>query len=54
MAGVTVPRAKRWAYPKTRGGTDGHIPAKRMRKLLAAAQERGIELSPTDFFVGRA
>lgn len=54
MCGVTVQRAKRWSYPRSRGGTDGNIPVKCMRKLLANAKKLGIDLSPADFFDGEA
>lgn len=40
----------RWTYPKERGGTGGTIPAKQQPKILKAALEKGIEVSPADFF----
>ena len=50
LAGVDLSRVHRWTYPKARGGTDGRIPSKHHQSLLNRARERGIELSPSDFF----
>lgn len=40
----------RWRLPKERGGTGGLIPSKRIMRLIAAAQEKGVILTPADFF----
>lgn len=40
----------RWTYPKDRGGTGGNIPARAQRKLLEAAAQGIIDVSPSDFF----
>lgn len=50
MVGVHVSRVHRWTYPKQRGGTDGLIPTQQQQALLDAARERGIDLTPEDFF----
>lgn len=47
---VDPSRVYRWAYPRERGGTDGHIPSKRQSKILEEAKKRGIKVSPADFF----
>lgn len=47
---LDVSRVYRWTYPRERGGTGGHIPAKQQVALLDAARARGIDLSPGDFF----
>ena len=49
--GVHVTRVRRWTYPKSRGGTDGLIPARQQAALLAAARANGVDLSPGDFFI---
>lgn len=40
----------KWTYPKERGGCDGLIPSRYHSLLLHAAREKGIELTPSDFF----
>ena len=50
LAGVDVSQVYRWTYPPERGGTGGRIPSKRQHRLLEAARDGGIELSPADFF----
>lgn len=47
---VHVSRVYRWTYGKERGGTGGEIPKKHWPALIAAARQRGIELSHEDFF----
>lgn len=44
----------RWTYPRAKGGTDGEIPRKRWRQLLALAEEKGVALSAADFFEAAA
>jgi hypothetical protein len=39
-----------WAYPRTRGGTDGLIPADLQPTILRCARAAGIDLKPEDFF----
>ncbi len=50
MVGIHVSNVHRWTYPHARGGTDGRIPTRHHRKLIAAAAARGIALTPDDFF----
>jgi hypothetical protein len=50
MLGVSKSCVYRWMYPKERGGTGGHIPAKHQTVLLKRAAESGISLEPSDFF----
>jgi hypothetical protein len=50
LLGITTPRVKRWTYPEVRGGTGGRIPSKHQHTLLSEARERGVDLSPADFF----
>lgn len=47
---VSASRLYRWITPKAKGGTGGRIPPKHQQKLLDAAREEGIDLSPDDFF----
>jgi len=48
---VDVTRVYRWTYPKgERHGTDGLIPSWHQHTLLYEAQNRGIDLTPNDFF----
>lgn len=46
---VSVHSVMRWRTPKSRGGTGGMIPHWHMDAILAAAKDRAIDLSPTDF-----
>ena len=48
--GRNVSRVHRWTYPEDRGGTGGAIPGgtKMLRNILAAAKQRGIDLSFED------
>lgn len=50
MTGRSVIRVRRWTYSKDRGGSDGLIPADVAQVLLAAARQRGIDLTPDHFF----
>ena len=43
-------RVHRWTYPVERGGTGGRIPGSAVPKILKAAAERGIALTPNDLF----
>lgn len=47
--GVDVSRVYRWTYPKSRGGTDGLIPAKHHPVILVKAQQMSIKVDPSDF-----
>jgi len=49
-AGVHVTRVYRWRVPKSKGGTDGLIPAKKQQKILDWARKNNIDVSPSDFF----
>jgi hypothetical protein len=46
--GLSRSRVYRWTRPRTRGGSDGLIPAKHQAPLLAAARRRRIALEPAD------
>ena len=50
MVGRDETRVRRWGYPKSRGGSDGLIPADCQIRLLAEANRRGIALKPEHFF----
>lgn len=50
MVGVERSTAYRWGYPKDKGGTGGLIPAEYQRVLLERARDRGLHLTPSDFF----
>ena len=49
--GLDFTRPYRWMLPKSKGGTGGTIPVKHHQRLLDLADERGIDLEPSDFFV---
>lgn len=49
IAGVHRTRVSNWARAKSVGGTGGIIPQKHVRKLLAAAREKGLPLTAEDF-----
>jgi len=44
ITGAHRTRVSNWKRPRDAGGTGGVIPFKYARKLLSAAQEKGIEL----------
>lgn len=48
--GVAPSTVYRWVYPRNRRGTGGIIPPENHLKILDLARERGIEISPEDFF----
>ena len=50
MTSRSVTRVHRWTYPKERGGTGGLIPADIQQTLMVKARERGLPLTPADFF----
>ncbi|MDP2354600.1 MAG: hypothetical protein Q8M31_00875 [Beijerinckiaceae bacterium] len=50
MLGITRNAVDRWKYAVESGGAGGIIPSKRQRELMEKARERGIELTPADFF----
>jgi len=54
IAGVHVSRVYRWTHAKSKGGSAGIIPARHHQKILDGARERGLDLSPSDFFEGEA
>ena len=41
----------RWTYPLARRGTDGLIPVKFHKPLIAGAKALGIVITPNDFFL---
>lgn len=49
ITGAHRTRVANWKRPKEVGGTGGTIPLKHIRKLLEAAEERGIELTAENF-----
>ena len=50
MLGIHPSRVYRWTYPPERGGTGGIVPSKHQARLMIAARQMGVELSPNDFF----
>lgn len=50
IAGVHVSQVHRWTYERSRGGTDGLIPAKHQATFLRWARENGVDLTPSHFF----
>lgn len=50
ILGINLSSVYRFTYPRERGGTGGLIPTRYQRTLLAAARERGLDLTPEDFF----
>lgn len=51
---LDLSRVYRWTYAPENGGTGGTIPQKHQIPLMDAARERGIDLSPADFFPAQA
>lgn len=49
--GLDLSAVYRFTYPRSRGGTDGVIPARHQATLLQKARENGVDLNPADFFV---
>lgn len=49
IAGVHRTRVSNWKRPKDAGGTGGVIPFCHAPALIAAAKEKGIDLSADDF-----
>jgi len=50
MLGVSVQAVYKWLLPISQGGAGGLIPARRQIELMVAAAQRGIKLTPEDFF----
>jgi len=50
--GVHRTRVSNWPRPRTKGGTDGHIPQKHHTAILHLAKNAGIELRPEHLIVG--
>ena len=48
--GISPTSVYRWTYPRSSGGSGGHIPQKHIEPLLEAAGRRGIPLTLQDFF----
>lgn len=48
--GLDLSTVYRFTYPRSKGGTDGVIPAQHQGVLLAKARENQIDLRPDDFF----
>ena len=51
VTGKHVSRVYRWMYPKSRGGTGGHIPPEDAAAILDHARQEAIDLTPADFFL---
>ena len=47
-AGVRRSTVYRWTWPKSRGGTDGHIPRWHHENILQAAHDRGLSLTAVE------
>ena len=47
-AGIHYSGVSKWMKPVDQGGRGGFIPQKHHRRLLAAAKERGVPLTPAD------
>jgi DNA invertase Pin-like site-specific DNA recombinase len=50
MLGVSVQAVYKWLVPIKEGGCGGLIPVRRQIELMVAAAQRGIKLTPDDFF----
>jgi hypothetical protein len=50
ITGRHVTRVYRWMRAREDGGTGGLIPNKEALKLLAAAPDKGVDLTPADLF----
>ncbi len=50
MLGITRNAVDRWKYAVGSGGTGGIIPTRRQHEIIEKARERGIDLTPSDFF----
>jgi len=53
ITGLSTVQIHRWKYPKGKGplgkgGHDGQVPPKHHQALLLAAQEAGVDLTPSD------
>jgi hypothetical protein len=54
ICGVSPSAVTLWTRPRKRGGCGGDIPSMRhVRKLLAAAEKRGLDLTERDLVHGR-
>lgn len=49
IVGVHRTRVSNWTRAKDAGGTGGMVPFKHVPAMIAAAKDRGIELSADDF-----
>jgi hypothetical protein len=49
IAGVHRTRVSNWMRAKEAGGTGGMVPFKHVPAMIAAAKDKGIELSADDF-----
>jgi hypothetical protein len=50
IAGISPHSVMMWRYPRDKKGTGGAVPHWHQGKLLAAARELGVDLSPASFF----
>lgn len=47
---LNISSVYRFTYPRSKGGTDGLIPAEHQTPLILKAREKGVDLKPEDFF----
>lgn len=50
LLGVEESTVFRWDYPRSKGGTDGIIPGKSLRRVLQLAQQQSISITPADLY----
>lgn len=50
VCGCGKAQVYRWTYERSRGGTDGLVPAKHQIAILRASLAKGWGIAPTDFF----
>jgi hypothetical protein len=51
LTGRSTISVRRWGYPKSKGGTGGHVPADVQAPLLNSARAAGIDLRAEHFFI---
>ncbi len=50
---LAVSTVCRWTYPAANGGTDGLIPPKQLRRILALAPAHGVAITANDLYPTR-
>lgn len=43
----------RWTKARSRGGRGGNVPSLLQREILALAEKKGLDITPTDLIYGR-